>query len=204
MKKGSAGRFGEIRESLSRLFMGRVRVHSLPSRCAKIAHLTLVRRDLARVEHLYNASNAPVMGSLASEWRRLYPRGVKLALASSIKVMGAPLEIRAPLAKGSLSFGSSPIIKNATDYIGLLPQTRRSRIRYLKERPFIEGSSLIALFSPIIKDAILRGVLDRERGVLFIWYDVSSDASLLYMLALFRRLDASQGDIFSWRWLPRA
>lgn len=74
----------------------------------------------------------------------------------------------------------------------------------MKEKPFVEGSGLIALFSPIIKDALLREVLERERGVLLIWYDVSSDAVLPYMLALFRRLDASQGDIFSWRWLPGA
>jgi len=204
MKRGFVGRLEEIRENLSRLFAGRIRVRSLPSRWAKVASLTPVRRDTINVERLDNRQNTPVMRSLAAEWRHIHPRRMNLALAGSVKIRSAPLEVHPPLTKGSLSFGISPTIKNATERMKFLPQVRGNRVRYLKERPFVEGSGLIALFSPIIKDALLREVLERERGVLFIWYDVSSDAALPYMLALFRRLDVSQGDIFSWRWLPGA
>jgi len=204
MKRGFVGRLEEIRENLSRLFAGRIRVRSLPSRCAKVASLTPVRRDTINVERLDNRQNTPVMRSLAAEWRHIHPRRMNLALAGSVKIRSAPLEAHPPLTKGSLSFGISPTINDATERMKFLPQARGNRVRYLKERPFVEGSGLIALFSPIIKDALLREVLERERGVLFIWYDVSSDAALPYMLALFRRLDASQGDIFSWRWLPGA
>jgi hypothetical protein len=204
MKRGFIDRLEEIGESLSRLFAGRVRVRSLPSRRAKIASLTPVRRDTINVERLDNRQNTPVMRSLAAEWRHIYPRRMILALAGSVKIRSAPLGVRPPLVKGVLVFGIGPNVNDATERIKLLPQVRGNRVRYLKERPFVEGSGLIALFSPIIKDALLREVLERERGVLFVWYDVSSDAALPYMLALFRRLDASQGDIFSWRWLPGA
>jgi hypothetical protein len=204
MKKGFIVRLEEIGESLSRLFAGRVRVRSLPSRRAKIASLAPVRRDTINVERLDNRQNTPVMRSLAAEWRHIYPRRMILALAGSVKIRSVPLRVRPPLVKGVLVFGIGPTVNDATERIKLLPQVRGNRVRYLKERPFVEGSGLIALFSPIIKDALLREVLERERGVLFVWYDVSSDAALPYMLALFRRLDASQGDIFSWRWLPGA
>ena len=204
MKRGFIGRLEEIGESLSRLFAGRVRVRSLPPHRARVASLPPVRRGPINIEHLDSRQNAPVMGSLASEWRYIRPHRMNLALAGSVKIRSAPLEVRPPLTKGSLSFGISPTIKDATERIRFLPQVRGNRVRYLKEKPFVEGSGLIALFSPIIKDALLREVLERERGVLLIWYDISSDAVLPYMLALFRRLDAPQGDIFSWRWLPGA
>jgi hypothetical protein len=83
--------------------------------------------------------------------------------------------------------------------VSVLPQERTNRLQWQSVRPKKDDEMLLAWFGPIVSDAVMKLTLNKQRGVLLIWYNLQSrrfDAKGLY---LYRRLGVHEN--LEWRWL---
>jgi hypothetical protein len=83
--------------------------------------------------------------------------------------------------------------------VAVLPQQRANRLQWQSVRPKKDDEMLLAWFGPIVADAVLKLTLNKQQGILLIWYNLQSrrfDAKGLY---LYRRLGAHEN--LEWRWL---
>jgi hypothetical protein len=81
------------------------------------------------------------------------------------------------------------------------PITRRNRINFLKSPPKFERSTLLALYSPLFQEKIVKSALDKSSGNLLFWYDNERvKAGEKYHLLLLRVFGGEEP--LKWLWLP--
>lgn len=197
----------KLARHLSRAFWGRIVVRPLSSSRDLEVRDALVSRE-AKVQPL--RAEARVAAAGFAQWRRMEVRtcGAWLGRAGALRVQGGPL---ADLGSGgALSFrqrvkrvvlGWRLRIPSETERIRLLPQERSNRLAYLKNLPHPEGASLLAAFSPIIEGLVVKSVLDKRSGKLWVWYRSSRTRELPKHLALLR-VGADRENPLRWVWLP--
>lgn len=82
-----------------------------------------------------------------------------------------------------------------------MPMTRRNRLNFLKKPPRFEKASLLALYSPIYQEKVLKSALDKTSGNLLFWYDYdrvkAGERSYLLLLRVF-----GEDEPLKWVWLP--
>ncbi len=195
----------EIKRKLSRLFFGRIVVRRLgdlhrsePTEIRTHFHDVGVRalRTVPRVGAAlfvrWRTTTAVSAGSLLGESpfknfkvHSVYPFG-----AEECRVIRYKLNIRARASA-----------RAALGRMKKTPMTRRNRLNFLKAPPKFEKSSLLALFTPIYKEKVLKSALDKASGNLLFWYDYDRvKAGEKHHLLLLRVFGSE--DPLRWVWLP--
>jgi hypothetical protein len=204
----------EIARKLSRLFLG----------CIVVRTFDDLRRTVPTCvfTHTRTLSVVPmrpeprVNAALFVKWR--HTRTVKAGsllganLAETLKVRRVPLDVFEKSGK-SAQKGHSAVrqykltikrraeAKRGLGRIKRFPITRRNRLNFLKTPPKFEKATLLALYSPIFQEKVVRSALDKTSGNLLFWYD--NDRVKLgdrYHLLLLRVFG---GEVpLKWVWVP--
>jgi hypothetical protein len=189
----------DIRKYFSRYFLGRIPVHSYCFNEHKI--------DILKLRRNIKAYKAVVKARIISPLKIAYG---KLACVSSgmkmkksfAKVMGDRIKNYTSgniKAKG-ISLKTVVKLREWRKKFALLPQERRNRLSFIsKDERIINKNELnLAYFQPIIHDNVIKLILNKQNGSLFIWYNSISrsfDPKGLYMC---KRLGNKDID---WRWV---
>ena len=189
----------DIRKYFSRYFLGRIPVYSLRFDKHKINILSSCRN----VEVCRAVVKTSIVSPLQFACGKLacVSSGMKMKKLSA-KILGgriksyAPGEIKAKKALLNIAVK----IRKWRKQFELLPQERRNRLSFIpkNERVINKNEFNLAYFQPIIHDNVIRLVLNKQNGSLFIWYNSLSrsfDPKGLYM---YKRLGNKDID---WRWV---
>jgi len=193
-----ATRTEEIRDYFRRLFLGKVRVHSLSTPgSASAVEIRTGKRTIAvhkgasaaRVVSVSLVGTRSILCSSKTLQMRSLSRDAK-----GVAIVPYPAEVRG-CALGELASG----ILNGMRLMRVLPQARMYRSSYVARRP-LSGSKRIflAFYSPVIYEAILKTALNRQKGTLLIWYNLESRAQTPYGTFLMKKL--GEGGGFEWEW----
>lgn len=200
----------ELKERLARIFLGRVNVHSgLPKRGAPEV-ISQKRKAQVRPFALrgrrvstYSAKgsmNLKVKGG-AFPWfkggKRLEAKKAILGFSTvrlfSWKVdrlRGGPI-IRINLLETSVTKDLERVLK--------LPQERANRLSYSRGKlKLTSGEVPLAFFYPLIQRGVDNSILNKEKGVLLVWYNRHTRAFSPRGLLLARLLGREGG--LRWRW----
>ena len=195
----------EIRRKLSRIFLGRIVVRELSDlRRSSPVKVRTYHRDVGvtpmRVEPRVNAA-------LFVEWRKTIVKGAGLlmnhklsaGLGVSSVVFGAA---KAPgIKRYKLNLKRRASARNAIVRISRIPSQRNNRLHFLKNPPKMEHATLLALYSPIYQEKVVKSALDKSSGNLLFWYDNKRvKMGDKYHLLLLRVFDG--GEPLKWVWLP--
>jgi len=95
-------------------------------------------------------------------------------------------------------------VRSKVNLCRALPQTRTNKAIYARREQFCEkGAIPIAIFCPIIKGKVVKLVLNKNDGVLLVWYSSDRGSDAPYYLALCRKLyGQSSGEDVFWLWVP--
>ena len=196
----------DIGKKISRLFLGRVVVKKLGSlhRSEPVKMYTHFREAQIREIRAEPRVNA----ALFVHWRNaeIKTAGSVLSRASRGKfkvyrVGMKNIEKKCVIKKYKLNIRIRAAAKNATARMKKMPITRRNRLNFLRNAPKFEKASLLALFSPIFKEKVLRSALDKAGGNLLFWYDNERVKSGdIYHLLLLRVFGGEEP--LKWVWLP--
>ena len=192
-----ATRTEEIRDYFRRLFLGKVRVHSLSTPgSASAVEIRTGKRTIAVHK---GASAARVVSvslvgtrSILCPSKTLQMRSLSRD-AKGVAVVPYPAEVRG-CALGELASG----IRNGMRLMRVLPQERVNRSSYVTRRPLSGKRIFLAYYSPVIRDAILKTALNRQKGTLLIWYNLESRAQTPYGTYLMKKIGGGGG--FEWEW----
>jgi hypothetical protein len=187
-------------EKLARLFAGRVPVHSLrlPER-----HLpVLSSRSDVPLHRL--CLTPPIKAARFLAWKRLPARTTALGpLRYEAACQGVPLMAGVSVSKAETLLTAAPSCHRIlSSRLVSLPQSRTNRLRYLAERWKPEGASVLALFSPIIKDSLLRSALDKQTGSLLCWMNPAPGKGDPFFLLLLSKGGQGGQRTMEWVWLP--
>jgi hypothetical protein len=187
----------ELKDYFCRHFLGRVKVARLPVGI-EAPRTVSCRREIAvhpvrmRIE-VTGSSLFVAKNILCSS------RGFRFA-SQLVKARGAKI---AKYGAGDLEVRTVPKLRTAaregTRRVAILPQERTNRLQWQSVRPKKDDEMLLAWFGPIVEDAVMKLTLNKQQGILLIWYNLQSrrfDAKGLY---LYRRLGAREK--LEWRWL---
>lgn len=84
--------------------------------------------------------------------------------------------------------------------IQAMPQERENILKYMKKRPeTLKGEMILACYGPIVEGAVLKLVLNKQRGTLLVWYKSGSRRLKAGYVYLIRRLGL--GAKPEWCWL---
>lgn len=84
--------------------------------------------------------------------------------------------------------------------IQTMPLELENRLKYQKEKPKISRNEMIlAWYGPIVDGAVIKLVLNKQRGTLLVWYDPRSRKFSARGVYLIRRLGF--GSKPEWRWV---
>jgi hypothetical protein len=187
-------------EKLARLFAGRVPVRALrlPER-----HLPIRsgRPDIA----LHRLGVTPrIKAARFLAWKRLPARTTALGpLRYEAACQGVPLMAGVSVSKAETLLTAAPSCHRIlSSRLVSLPQSRTNRLRYLAERWKPEGASVLALFSPIIKDSLLRSALDKQTGSLLCWMNPAPGKGDPFFLLLLSKGGQGGQRTMEWVWLP--
>ncbi|MDR2175453.1 MAG: hypothetical protein LBO82_05905 [Synergistaceae bacterium] len=187
----------ELKDYFCRHFLGRVKVSRLPVGM-ELPRVVSCKREAAvhpvrtRIE---------VTGSSLFVARDILCSSRGFRFSSQLaRVRGAKI---AKYALGELRTHTVPKLRAAVlenmRRVAVLPQERTNRLQWQPVRPKKDDEILLAWFGPIVEDAVMKLTLNKQQGVLLIWYNLQSrrfDAKGLY---LYRRLGAREN--LEWRWL---
>lgn len=192
-----ATRTEEIRDYFRRLFLGKVRVHSLSTPgSASAVEIRTGKRTIAvhkgasaaRVVSVSLVGTRSILCSSKTLQMRSLSRDAK-----GVAVVPYPAEVRG-CALGELASG----IRNGMRLMRVLPQERVNRSSYVTRRPLSGKRIFLAYYSPVIRDAILKTALNRQKGTLLIWYNLESRAQTPYGTYLMKKIGGGGG--FEWEW----
>lgn len=81
-----------------------------------------------------------------------------------------------------------------------LPQERDNILKSIKKRPdSLKNEVILACYGPIVEGAVLKLVLNKQRGTLLVWYKAGSRQLKAKNVYLIRRLEL--GGKPEWRWV---
>ena len=198
--------FKGIGKKLSRLFLGRVVVRQLGPlhRSEPVMTMTHFRKpEISEIR-----AEPRVSAALFVFWRtsKVKTAGSFLSMAATkeLKVYRSSMDSiykKCTVKSFKLSLHQRAAAKNAINNMRKSPITRRNRLSFLRNAPKFEKASLLALFSPIFKEKVLKSVLDKAGGNLLFWYDNERvKAGDIYHLLLLRVFGGEEP--LRWVWLP--
>jgi hypothetical protein len=187
----------DLKDYFCRHFLGRVKVN-LISAAMEAPQVASCRREIAT--HPIR-TQTKVTGSSLFVAKDIVCSSRSFRFSSQlVRVGGAKI---AKYAVGELGTRTVPKLKTAArenlKRVAVLPQERSNRLQWQSVRPKKDDEILLAWFGPIVTDAVMKLTLNKQQGVLLIWYNLQSrrfDAKGLY---LYRRLNARES--LEWRWL---
>lgn len=98
-----------------------------------------------------------------------------------------------------LDFAKKPPVKSFVKQIQALPQERDNILKQLKNKPeSLRNEVILACYGPIVEGAVLKLVLNKQRGTLLIWYKAESRRLKAKNVYLVRKLGL--GGQLEWRW----
>ena len=190
---------------MSRIFLGRIVVRSLGDiHRAKLARIDTHFRG---VEVISLRAEPRVNAAMFVRWKNTRANtagsllGGKFPKNSRTEGMsfGAVRKLEVKKLKFNLKRRAVP--HHAMARIHRTPSTRRNRINYLKKPPKFERATLLALYSPIFYEKVMKSALDKASGNLLFWYDNNrvkvGEKSHLLLLRVF-----GAGEPLKWLWLP--
>jgi len=194
----------DIRRKLSRIFLGRIIIRELSAMHSASLEIGTHRRGIAVMPM---RAEPRVKTALFAEWRNTVAKSAgSLMDYKSFAGLGvSQISIEAvnkPEIKGyRLDFGRRAAARNAIARIIKIPSHRRNRINFLKNPPKIENATLLALYSPIYQEKVLKSALDKSSGNLLFWYDNKRvKVGNRYHLLLLRVFSGQEP--LKWVWLP--
>ena len=195
----------ELRRKLSRIFLGRIVVRQLGG---------LRRETPARIDtHSRGVDVKPmrmeprVSSALFTEWRNTCAKsagslmGYKSFTRLGVKGVGLGGVRRPEIKKHKLNIKHRASVRHAMGRINKAPSQRRNRVNFLKNPPKMGKATLLALYSPIYQEKVLKSALDKSSGNLLFWYDNKSiKTGEKYHLLLLRVFGGEEP--LKWVWLP--
>lgn len=185
-------------ETLKRLFMGRISVRRFsvfPGRSPEV-------RKITRVPELHGGIPADrVVISQCFRWRNKIvnvPRRVVFAAVPEVRIV--PVVSPRSEVRVIRPSGLSVSVREGRALAANVPHGRTNHLSYFREKPVFENASVLALFTPIMKDGVLRSALDKRSGCLCVWMDPRTKTEQPFHLLLVRRLSGPPS--VSWVWLP--
>ena len=195
----------EIKRKLSRLFFGRIVVREMGA---------LHRSEPTEVRTHFHGVDVRALRTVPRVGAALFVRWRTTTAVSAGSLMGeSPLKdfkVRSVYPLGTTNCKIARyklhIEKRANAHAGLgrmkkMPMTRRNRLSFLKNPPKFEKSSLLALYSPIYQEKVVKSALDKTSGNLLFWYDYdrvkAGEKCHLLLLRVF-----GSGEPLKWIWLP--
>ncbi|MDR3164127.1 MAG: hypothetical protein LBU13_00950 [Synergistaceae bacterium] len=197
--------FSEITQKLSRIFLGRIIVRSL----GEIRRTKPTRVDThfrgAEVESL--RAEPRVNAAMFVQWKNTSAKSAGALLdgkiLKDIRTEGMTFDSARKLEvkKYKLNLKRRAAPRHAIARIHRTPSTRRNRVTYLKKPLKFEHAILLALYSPIFHEKVIKSALDKGSGNLLFWYDnervKAGEKSHLLLLRVF-----GGAEPLKWLWLP--
>ncbi|MBP8784824.1 MAG: hypothetical protein KBH12_05020 [Synergistaceae bacterium] len=205
----------DIAQKLSRLFLGRIRVRSLDpfhEREATVIHTHRRPLEIMRMRAdprvgsacfvAWKNQKARSAGSLLGKLGEIKTKQISLALKGG-NVKAIPLnQQEGKVKKISLKLQRAKRVRHGLMRIANFPIYRKNRLNFIKNPPKIEKATILALFSPIFRDSVIKTVLDKSSGNLLVWYErkrVSGEPQHLLLVRVFGAKEPLE-----WIWLPAA
>ena len=195
----------EIRRKLSRIFLGRIIVREL-SDLRRVSPLK-IGTYIRSVEVMPMRVESSVNAALFVEWRKTAAKGADLVMnnKSSAKLGVSYVSLGLPKApevkRYKLDLKRRASARHAMNQINRTPSQRNNRLNFLKNPPKIEHATLLALYSPIYQEKVLKSALDKSSGNLLFWYDDKRvKMGDKYHLLLLRVFEGKAP--LKWVWLP--
>ncbi|MDR1020904.1 MAG: hypothetical protein LBL73_09105 [Synergistaceae bacterium] len=198
--------FSEIGRKLSRLFLGRIVVRGFgemrrveQARIMTHFHAVMINpmRAEPRVRSAlfvkWKSSKAVSAGSLLGSPRRkgFKVRSVSLAMISRKK----------NILRHRFNISGRAAARQGIRRIARAPLTRKNRLYFVKSLPKFERATVLALYSPIFHEKVVKSALDKGSGNLLFWYDNDRrKAGERFHLLLLRVFGG--GTPLKWVWLP--
>ena len=187
----------EIREYLSRHFLGRVRVNRcdppLPPPVCHLLRRTVETDPIRTRMRVLSAELFSVGGMSCSH------RGFRFS-SQLVRVRGSRIARYVPqeIAVGRMSPLSVCVLSDLKRAFRL-PQERENRLQWQRSRPRAPGEMILAWYGPIVEGAVVKLALNKQRGTLLIWYNPQSRHFNPRGLYLYRRLGKDEKP--EWRWV---
>lgn len=192
------GERGYLLETLKRLFMGRIAVRRFPVSLGRSPEI----RNILRMPALRGGIPADrVVISQCFRWRNKAvktPHGVVFSGRPEIRAI--PFSALNADVRIVPMTGLTVSTRNGDALLGSIPHYRANQLAFFREKPVFEGASVLALFTPIIKEGVVRSALDKGSGCLCVWMNPRTNAEQPFHLLLVRRLSGPPS--VSWVWLP--
>ncbi|MDR0615548.1 MAG: hypothetical protein LBG29_01970 [Synergistaceae bacterium] len=124
-------------------------------------------------------------------------------LAENFKVRSINLAVfrEKSIRRYRLNIKERAAARRAMGKIAKTPITRRNRLHFVKSLPKFERASVLALYSPIFQEKVVKSALDKGSGNLLFWYDndrpKTGERHHLLLLRVF-----GGGAPLKWVWLP--
>lgn len=194
----------DIKRKLARLFFGRIIVRELGE--LRRSEPTQIMTHFRYVDVRILRAAPRVGAALFVKWR-------EAAAVSAGTLMGRePLKdfkvhsvypifrAESQVRRYKLNLKARAHVKNAFGRIKKMPMTRRNRLNFLKTPPKFEKASLLAIYSPIYQEKVVKSALDKASGNLLFWYDYdrvkAGEKSHLLLLRVFGGTEP-----LKWVWL---
>ncbi len=191
----------DIAQKLSRLFLGRICVRHIDM--LRERETTAIRTHRRSIEITTMRSHPRVGSARFIEWKntKAQSAGSLLGKLGKIKPKKIAFSLKSgSIKKVSLGLQGAKGVRDGLLRIANLPIYRKNRLNFIKNPPKIEKATILALFSPIIRDRAAKTVLDKSSGNLLVWYErkrVSGEPQHLLLVRVFGAKEPLQ-----WIWLP--
>jgi hypothetical protein len=195
----------KIGRKLKRVFLGRIVVHELgalrrETPCLVSTHFRELGVKPLRIE-------PRVMSALFAEWGKSRAKSAGSVLGGhavkNFKVSGFSLDASRELGVKRCKFNikARARARRAAALMNGLPSARRNRVSFIKNPPKMENSTLLAVYTPIFQEKVVKSALDKASGNLLFWYDNKRiKMGEKYHLLLLRVFGGEKP--LKWLWLP--
>lgn len=195
----------EIGKKLSRIFWGRIVVKTGELRRSRLPDVMAHTR---KIEICSMRPESRVKAAFFCEWKRTPVSAAgsllcrkKPCLLKVFDVKPGELLGKCAVQKDPLDFRTRANARSAVHKMKRVPATRKNRLPYLKKYPKFEKASLLALYSPLYREKIVKSALDKASGNLLFWYDIDrvkvGERNHLLLLRVF-----GGEEPLKWVWLP--
>ena len=188
-------------QKLSRIFLGRVVVHGLNKE--ERAVVAVFKQEHPVAVHVVRSSTR-VGAALFVDWKKktVHTAGSMLGRVDHLQAKSVSLRLKENEAhRFSLRLSKKKNYTNQLWRIKAFPQVRKNRLSFLKNQPKIAKGTILALFSPVIKEWVQRSILDKSTGSLLLWYKADKVKYSPHHLLLVRVYGVQEQPL-QWVWLP--
>jgi hypothetical protein len=195
----------ELGRKLSRIFLGRIIVRDMGSllREAPLSVMTHTRK--IDVKPLRAA--ARVGSALFVKWRGAGIKSAGLLPDPHASKKFKPHKISFRKIKHCevryfrFALKRKAAARKAMSRINRAPSMRHNRLGFLKNQPKFGHAALLALYSPLFQEKVVKSALDKSSGNLLFWYDNERvKIGDRYHLLLLRVFGGKEP--LKWLWLP--